>query len=254
MTTAQRGRLSGGDGRWSASWWFPSLFRWAGRIELPGTPTAMALIAAFGLAWLAERCGSAMIIGAFAAGLLVVAAPQAHEIERGITEIGHFFVPLFFVAVGASVDLSALDPFKPASRFALVTGGVLIVVGRRRQARGRLCAVLVPRQQDGRRRRDDPSRRGRADLRPDRPGVGGLRRGPLRRRHPHGDGHDAAGPALPEAAPGAAHRADQPATSSKGSKTSSPKLESPRSGAQIAIPRRIVPDPSVMTIRYQICI
>ena len=35
----------------------------------PGTATAMALIAAFGLAWLAERCGSAMIIGAFAAGL-----------------------------------------------------------------------------------------------------------------------------------------------------------------------------------------
>ncbi len=38
-------------------------------------------------------------------------------------------MPLFFVAVGASVDLRALDPFQPASRFALVTGGVLIVVG-----------------------------------------------------------------------------------------------------------------------------
>ena len=73
----------------------PVLFRWAGRIELPGTATALALIAAFGLAWLADRCGSAMIIGAFAAGLLVVRAPQSHEIERGITEIGHFFVPLF---------------------------------------------------------------------------------------------------------------------------------------------------------------
>ena len=37
----------------------PVLFRWARRVELPGTPTAMALIAAFGLAWLAEQCGSA---------------------------------------------------------------------------------------------------------------------------------------------------------------------------------------------------
>ena len=100
----------------------------------------MALITAFGLAWLAEQCGSAMIIGAFAAGLLVVSAPQAHEIERGITEIGHFFVPLFFVAVGASVDLSALDPFKPASRFALVTGGVLIVAG----VAGKLAAGYAP--------------------------------------------------------------------------------------------------------------
>ena len=81
-----------------------------------------------------------MIIGAFAAGLLVVSAPQAHEIERGITEIGHFFVPLFFVAVGASVDLSALDPFQPASRFALLTGGVLIVVG----VAGKLAAGYAP--------------------------------------------------------------------------------------------------------------
>ena len=69
-----------------------------------------------------------------------MSAPQAHEIERGITEIGHFFVPLFFVAVGASVDLSALDPFQPASRFALVTGGVLIVVG----VVGKLVAGYAP--------------------------------------------------------------------------------------------------------------
>jgi Kef-type K+ transport system membrane component KefB len=119
----------------------PLVFRLTTRtIDLPGTPTAMALITALGLAWLAEQCGSAMIIGAFAAGILVVKAPQAHEIERGITEIGHFFVPLFFVAVGASVDLSALDPLKPASRFALVTGAVLIVVG----VVGKLLAGYAP--------------------------------------------------------------------------------------------------------------
>ena len=64
----------------------PIVFRLAGRIELPGTSTILALIVAFGLAWLADRCGSAMIIGAFAAGVLWwVATPQAHEIERGIT-------------------------------------------------------------------------------------------------------------------------------------------------------------------------
>jgi len=118
----------------------PPLFRWAGRIELPGTPTALALIAAFGLAWLADQCGSAMIIGAFAAGLVVAAAPQAHEIERGITQIGHFFVPLFFVAVGASVDVSTLDPSKPSSRFALATGGVLILAG----VAGKLAAGYAP--------------------------------------------------------------------------------------------------------------
>jgi Kef-type K+ transport system membrane component KefB len=118
----------------------PRLFRLADRIELPGTATAMALVTAFGMAWLADRCGSETIIGAFAAGLVIVAAPQARAIERGITEIGHFFVPLFFITVGASVDLSALDPFEPASRFALLTGGVLILVG----VAGKLAAGHAP--------------------------------------------------------------------------------------------------------------
>jgi Kef-type K+ transport system membrane component KefB len=118
----------------------PILFRWVGRIELPGTATALALVAAFGLAWLADRCGSAMIIGAFAAGLLVVRAPQAHEIERGITEIGHFFVPLFFVAVGAAVDLNALNPLDPISRRSLLVGLVLILVG----VAGKLAAGFAP--------------------------------------------------------------------------------------------------------------
>ncbi len=118
----------------------PTLFRWVSKIDVPGTATTLALITAFGLAWLAEQCGSQMIIGAFAAGLIMVPAPQSHEIERGITELGRFFVPLFFVAVGASVDLSALNPALPASRFALMTGGLLIVAG----VVGKLAAGYAP--------------------------------------------------------------------------------------------------------------
>jgi Kef-type K+ transport system membrane component KefB len=118
----------------------PRVFRWLRRVELPGAATALALVAAFGLAWLAEVCGSAMILGAFAAGLIVRGAPQSDQIEHGITEIGHFFVPLFFVAVGASVNLNSLDPFEPASRFALVTGGLLILVG----VAGKLVAGYAP--------------------------------------------------------------------------------------------------------------
>ena len=118
----------------------PIVFRLARRIELPGTPTVLALIVAFGLAWLADRCGSAMIIGAFAAGLIVATIPQSHEIERGITALGHVFVPLFFVTVGASVDISSLDPTKPVSRFALLTGVALIAVG----IVGKLVAGYAP--------------------------------------------------------------------------------------------------------------
>lgn len=106
----------------------PPLVRWVSRIDLPGTPTMLAIIVAFGLAWMAAMVGSAMIIGAFAAGLLLRETPQSHQIERGVTHLGHFFVPLFFVFVGASVDVRVLNPVDPANRKTLMIGGLLILV------------------------------------------------------------------------------------------------------------------------------
>lgn len=71
------------------------LFGWIGQIDLPGTATMMALILALSLAWLAHTVGSAMIIGAFAAGVLLARTPRAHEIERGIASLGHFLCRSF---------------------------------------------------------------------------------------------------------------------------------------------------------------
>ncbi len=106
----------------------PPLFRLlAARLQLPGTPTMLAVMLAFGVAWLAHAAGSAMIIGAFAAGLLLAGTPQAHEVERGVAHLGHFFVPLFFVAVGAAVDVRVFNPFDPANWGTLQVGGLLIV-------------------------------------------------------------------------------------------------------------------------------
>lgn len=105
----------------------PPLVRWISRVDLPGTPTILAIMLAFGLAWLASVAGSAMIIGAFAAGLLLRDTPHAHEIERGVAHLGHFFVPLFFVAVGAAVDVRVLNPFFPENQQTLLIGGLLIV-------------------------------------------------------------------------------------------------------------------------------
>lgn len=105
----------------------PFLLKTAAKIELPGTVTVFALIIAFGLAWLADQAGSAVIIGAFAGGLLLSGSERAKEIEHGITEIGHLFVPLFFVTVGASVDVRDFNPFDNANHHTLLVGGLLIV-------------------------------------------------------------------------------------------------------------------------------
>jgi len=102
----------------------PPAFKIVERVKTAGTLGIAGLVFAFVLSWLAARAGSAMIVGAFAAGLVLHRVPQRHEIERATTTLGHFFVPVFFASVGAAVELRALgDPR------ALLIGVALIVVG-----------------------------------------------------------------------------------------------------------------------------
>jgi len=103
----------------------PRLIDLISRVGNPGTPTIVALMLAFGLGWLADQVGSAVIIGAFAAGLLVVGTERYHDIEAGVTRLGHLFVPLFFVSVGAAVDVTVLNPLNPENHRTLVIAGVL---------------------------------------------------------------------------------------------------------------------------------
>jgi Kef-type K+ transport system membrane component KefB len=59
--------------------------------------------------------------------LLVRETSDAHEIERGIAHLGHFFVPVFFVVVGAAVDLTVFNPLHSENHRTLLVGGALIV-------------------------------------------------------------------------------------------------------------------------------
>jgi Kef-type K+ transport system membrane component KefB len=107
------------------------VFRFVERVRSGGALGLFALL----LAFLAQRSGSAMIVGAFAAGLVLYKLPQRHEIEKSVTGIGHFFVPVFFASVGAAVDLRAL-----ANPQSLMLGGALILCG----IVGKVVAGFVP--------------------------------------------------------------------------------------------------------------
>lgn len=113
----------------------PPVFRFVQRVKTSGTLGIIALAFAFTWAWLAEWSGSAMIVGAFAAGLVLDDTPARREISRATTTIGHFFVPIFFASVAAAVDLRAL-----ADARALAIGGALIAVG----VLGKVAAGYVP--------------------------------------------------------------------------------------------------------------
>lgn len=101
----------------------PPLFRIIEQVETTGALGILALAFAFALAWLASVSHSAPIIGAFAAGLVLHRTPQRQEIERRVATLGHFFVPIFFAAVGAAVDVRTLAD----GRVALIAGALIAV-------------------------------------------------------------------------------------------------------------------------------
>jgi len=107
------------------------------RVRAAGALGLFGLAFAFLVAWLAELSGSAMIVGAFAAGLVLYKVPtaQREQIDKAATNIGHFFVPIFFASVGAAVNLRAL-----ADPRALAVGGALIVCG----IAGKVAAGYAP--------------------------------------------------------------------------------------------------------------
>ena len=114
----------------------PPAFRQVDRFQRSGDvigPVALAF--ALLMAWLAEHSGSAMIIGAFAAGLVLHGTQQRQAIEKSVTTLGHYIVPIFFAVVGAAVDVRSL-----ASGPILLIGGALIVVG----VLGKVAAGYAP--------------------------------------------------------------------------------------------------------------
>lgn len=94
------------------------------RLQVAGALGVAALAFAFLFAALAAKAGSAMMIGAFAAGLVLHRTPQRHEIEKATISVGHLLVPVFFASVGAQVEISSL--LNPA---ALGLGALLVIVG-----------------------------------------------------------------------------------------------------------------------------
>ncbi|HEX2719259.1 MAG TPA: cation:proton antiporter, partial [Gemmatimonadaceae bacterium] len=113
----------------------PPMFRFVARVQSEGVLGPVALAFALLAALLASAAGSATIVGAFAAGLVLHATPQRAHIETAVTNLGHFLVPIFFASVGAAVDLRAL-----ASRDSLLLGAALVAVG----IAGKVAAGYAP--------------------------------------------------------------------------------------------------------------
>lgn len=106
----------------------PTLVRWVERARTRGTLLTAALALALILGVLAAGSGTAPLIGAMAAGLLLSSTERQKEIERDVRPLVDFFAPIFFVSVGAAVDLELLSPLRAQNMPTLVLAAGLVAV------------------------------------------------------------------------------------------------------------------------------
>ncbi|HEV8479364.1 MAG TPA: cation:proton antiporter [Candidatus Eisenbacteria bacterium] len=104
-----------------------------------GALITMAVALALVLGVLAARTGSAPLIGALAAGVLLASTHKKQEIERDIRPLVDFFAPIFFVSVGAAVDLELLSPLRAENAPTLILAAGLIAIA----LMGKVAAGLV---------------------------------------------------------------------------------------------------------------
>jgi Kef-type K+ transport system membrane component KefB len=100
----------------------------ADKLQTRGNLVIPALIFAFIMAFLGNAIHLEAILGAFAAGLVLDQTETRKELDKQILPIADVFVPIFFVSVGARVDLSVLNPSSADNRQGLVIAAFLIVV------------------------------------------------------------------------------------------------------------------------------
>jgi len=117
----------------------PALVRWVGGARTRGALLTLAVALALLLGLLAARTGSAALIGAMAAGLLLAGTPRRDDIEREVRPLVDFFAPIFFVTVGAAVNLELLSPLKAENAHTLALGAGLVLVA----IAGKLASGLV---------------------------------------------------------------------------------------------------------------
>ncbi len=93
------------------------------KVHLPNALLSLSIAMLMLLAFFAEQVEIASITGAFIAGLLISNTVQSKKILKDIRTIGYgLFIPLFFVWVGASIDLSAFMVIGPLAAIVVLVG------------------------------------------------------------------------------------------------------------------------------------
>jgi Kef-type K+ transport system membrane component KefB len=111
----------------------PRLADRVARMQAKGVGVVFSLAFALALSAFAAKAGSALIIGAFAAGLILKGTPLYKTVDEQVKPVAAVLAPIFFVNVGAAADVMLLDPRQPGASGLLMVAGsltLLAVIGK----------------------------------------------------------------------------------------------------------------------------
>lgn len=116
-------------------WLVPRMFGVIARSGLREMFTAAALLLVVAIAVLMTRVGLSPALGAFVGGVVLAGSPYRHELEGDLEPFKGLLLGLFFVSIGAAMDLRMLlaHPLEIVSMVAvlvLVKGGVLALLSK----------------------------------------------------------------------------------------------------------------------------
>ena len=111
------------------NWIAPRIFGLIDKLRVRGVLLVGAFCFALLFGALAGLAGSALIIGSFAAGIVLSSTNQFDVIEERIKPVADILTPIFFVSVGAAVNVRLFLPWTEQFNWTvLVVGGILLVV------------------------------------------------------------------------------------------------------------------------------
>ncbi len=118
------------------------LFRFIHATRLREMYTALALMIVVGISFLMTLVGLSPALGAFLAGVVLASSEFRHEMESDLEPFKGLFLGLFFITVGAGIDIAyffndPLDLIGLALLVILAKGIILYLVGRAFKLRGR---------------------------------------------------------------------------------------------------------------------
>ena len=105
----------------------PLIVRKVSTLPISQGVLALALVVMFVYGLTAELVGNlAAITGTFLAGLMFARSPEKERLERGINSLTYgFFVPIFFVGIGLSVNARQLNASVLWLLIGITVGGIL---------------------------------------------------------------------------------------------------------------------------------